>query len=48
MGIINVGQVSTTKGVMFGGFAGVSNYPTVTSSDAGLMIYDTDTKKLAI
>ena len=48
MGIINVGQVSTTKGVMFGGFAGTANYPTVTSSDAGLMIYDTDTKKLAI
>ena len=39
MGIINVGQVSSTRGVKFGGFAGSSAYPTVTSADAGFLSF---------
>ena len=48
MGIINVGQVSSTRGVKFGGFAGSNAYPTVTSADAGFLIYDTSVNKLFI
>tara|TARA_B100001093_G_scaffold37184_1_gene31830 strand:+ start:1615 stop:2859 length:1245 start_codon:yes stop_codon:yes gene_type:complete len=48
MGIINVGQVSSTRGVKFGGFAGTSAYPSVTSADAGFLIYDTQLNKLFI
>ena len=48
MGIINVGQVSSTRGVKFGGFAGSGAYPTVTSADAGFLIYDTSVNKLFI
>ena len=48
MGIINVGQVSSTRGVKFGGFAGSNAYPTVTSADAGFLIYDTQLNKLFI
>ena len=48
MGIINVGQVSSTRGVKFGGFAGTNAYPTVTSADAGFLIYDTQLNKLFI
>ncbi len=48
MGIINVGQVSSTIGVKFGGFSGSGAYPAVTSADAGLLIYDTALNKLII
>lgn len=48
MGIINVGQVSSTRGVKFGGFAGTNAYPSVTSADAGFLIYDTSVNKLFI
>ena len=48
MGIIDVGQVSSTRGVKFGGFAGSNAYPTVTSADAGFLIYDTQLNKLFI
>ena len=48
MCIINVGQVSSTRGVKFGGFAGSNAYPTVTSADAGFLIYDTQLNKLFI
>ena len=48
MGIINVGQVSSTRGVKFGGFAGSNAYPSVTAADAGFLIYDTQLNKLFI
>ena len=48
MGIINVGQVSSTRGIKFGGFAGESAYPSLTSADAGFLIYDTSINKLKI
>ena len=48
MGIINVGQVSSTRGIKFGGFNGESAYPSLTSADAGFLIYDTALNKLKI
>ena len=48
MGIINVGQVSSTRGIKFGGFAGSNAYPSVTAADAGFLIYDTQLNKLFI
>lgn len=48
-GQIQVGRVSSTIGIQFAGFAGENQYPTnLTSSDAGLMIYDTAQKLLVI
>ena len=47
MSDLNVGRISTTQGVSFAGFTD-GNYPTLTSSDAGFMIFDNTNQKLVL
>ena len=47
MSDLNVGRISTTQGVSFAGFTD-GNYPTLTTADAGFMIYDNTNEKLVL
>ena len=48
MSIINVGRINNVNGVNFQGYANESAYPSLGSSDAGFVIYDTALQKLVL